>query len=1040
MKKILIALFFIGLTTNSFSQVKKLKKVNELILIQDYNQAESLLLKILDKDNDLPSALYFSAIIDFKLGRPIDSVNSKLWVCETLLKNRKFEDYITDSIDLDFNKKSLDQLKSQVRNFAFFKYYKNSTKIDSLILFTKKFIPSDSQKLLIEDRICFLTSENVIKSNDRNNYIDFLNNYSNCPQIAIIKFKLEELDWDLTINSNEIHTFRSFLLNYPKSIYYDSAIKKIDFLEWQEVLYKDSIQLYFNFIDSRPYSSYIQLAKDKHDKLLWEKAKSSNDTLIVRSYLNDCYDCKHKDDANEILANIEWVFLKKSLDINGLTDFIGKYPNSKLKENADKLVFKIKNEIALDNITTNDSNSTWSKKLSLYENSKTKYLRTIVCSGSSGISEIIKKELWSLTNVNEIILGNYNDILYSVEENDNPSAQNSRRLILNNKGKIGLEIPNVFVAQQLSGNIFLLNGNEIFNSKSIEFNKVRMPNYDFKFDKICVFPYLRIAYPNFLFSRDYNSRGNRDYKPNYYNSDLIYSFENEKLSYLMSWGNQYSVNFGTSTNTFLLDNKIYKKNNLENVEINFDKISSEKNNSSYNDEIIKPVKNETKIVAFNDSIYIALYKKEKLLKLFNINTEKIDTIFLKYHRDVSEYLSFEVDQYGKYLYVEFSTYGVFEDDKKSGYRYRKYMSVYDCISKKLVYVGPFIGIQHTTEKIGWVMTKATFVQLKEDQVISSKNESYNKYGVTWNPTNIIQYNKYDNFMPSRNVVVLERNLIDLTSIFNPNFEYELSEKILKLTPKEDFFNKELIKERIFNLSDSFIQKSYLWSKCFEKENYLVKENNNYNSIKSYAVEDFIEKYDYQEYINPPVNESYFFPKLISLTKEDGFKNKKYFIFSIRIDSLPIKLSKIKVNLPDGQYIYRNGQYIGFLKSPQINVIDSVFCSYEFKIQIEEEDALNAQLFNELLMKKNINAYISSKWNEKSIMNSIELEIIEDYFKSSNLDPNHYWNDIIKLCEDEGVGSWEIFLNLIFGEGENITWKFPVLFSSPTNIDQLNPKY
>jgi hypothetical protein len=1036
MNKILIALFFISVSINSFSQVKKLKKVNELILIQDYIQAESLILKVLDKENNLPSALYFSAIIDFKTGKSIDSINKKLSICESLLKSRKYEEYIDDSIDLDFNKKNLEQLKFQVRNFAFENYYKNSSKIDSLILFTKKFIPSDTQKSYIEQRICIIASENAINKNVRVDYIDFINNYSNCSQLNNVRFKLEQLDWKMANNSKNVSAYKTFLSNYPNSIFYDSAIKKIEFFEWQEVLFKDSIKSYYNFINSRPNSPYVNLAKNNHDKLLWEKARNSNDSFIVVSYLNNCFECKNKVEALEILANIEWFFIKKSLDINLLNYFIAKYPNSKLKEKADKIVLRINNDI--DNVTFNDSISTWNKKMSLYENSKTKYLRTIVCSGSSGITEIVKKELGSLTNVTEVIIGNYKDILYSALDDDNPSSRNGKRLIANYKGKIGLEIPNIFVTQQLSNNIFLLNGNEIFDSKNIEFKKVRVPNYDFIFDKIKIFPYFRLAYPDFLFSRDYYSRGNQYYKPSYYNSDLVYSIENENLSYLKAWGNQYEINFGTSSNTFLLDNEIYKKNNLQKIEINFDKISSEKNNSSNNDGFAQPVNSEAKIVAFNDSIYVSLFKKEKILKLYNINNEKVDTISLKFHREINEFLHFEIDQYGKYLYVEFVTNGIFADNKNSGYINRKYFSVYDCKSMKLVYIGPYIGMQSTTEKIGWVMTKATTVILEEEQAVSSKIESINMFGTSWNPTNIVQNNNYDIYMQSRNVVVLERNLIDLTSILNPNFEFDLAEKILKLTPKEDFFNQEFIKQRVFQLSDSLIKISYLWSKSVEKENYLMISNN-MNTRRSYAVEDFIEKYNYPPIINPPVNDNYFIPKLISLTKEEGFKNKKYFNFLIRIDSLPVKLSNIKVNLPNGKYIYRNKEYVGFFKSPQIYVIDSVFCSYEFNIQIDEDDASNAQLLNDLLTKKLFFVSLSSKWSAKSIMSSVELELINEYFKLSKLDSQHYWIDLIKKCNDEGINSWEINLELILEE-DSSKWEIPVLLKSPINVGQLNPQY
>ena len=1047
--KYLFFFFFFFIVNKSYSQEKKIAKVQKLILIQDFKAANDLILKIIDKNPDFSCAIYYSALVDFKLGKSIDTILNKLDACDIYFKSISRDQYLSDSITYNYSKIRIDTFRIELSNFAFNQYYKFSNTIDSLDLFKKKFKTSESQNYYINDRICQIAVEKILNSTDREAIINFITNYKECGQINMVKLQLEQVEWHIAKNINTILSYSLFASDHPNSKYSDSVGEKIEIITWQEVLTKDSLLVYLDYINTHPNSTFFVLAKKLHDKLLWEKRNIKVDIINMQKYIDECIECEFKNKALENIANLEWNLIIDTKDTSVLNDFLIKRPNFSKIDLVKSQKLKIKNDILKSKTNIGlgtKSFDIWKQKLALYDKSKTQYLRTkVFFNGHVGVSDRINKNniLRLCMSVDEVFMRDHNDIMYSVTDGDEEDSYYKRKLVTNYDGIIGLEVSNIYIAQQFSENYFSLStGDYLFNFKSGDHDFLRMPKYDFTFNKLKPFPYLRVGCPDYLFSSSYSNRGNRNYRPHYYNSDLIYSIENEKLSCLIKSGSRYNILFGSGKRYFNLDNELYDVANLSKLQLNFDRLIDGNPNGLNGvgghtfERIPAP------IVTFNDSLCISYYKKAKILKIYNFGTEKVDTIQLDFYRDMMDDANFEVDQFGKYLYIEFRPKDENGNEYTSGYSSNNAdapncLKIYDCKTKKLVYLGPSIRIDHTMEKIGWVMTKAISIQKENVKISPKKLEQVEMYGLDWELTNYQPpIGKYES-VPSSPVFVLERSLINLSGLLNIDFQKDLENKIANLTPVEDIFNVNYVANRKQFLFDSLITCSHLWSQGSVIDWPNIPINVDQNVPDSLFIK-HVEKYS-SDLPHPQDEYSEFIPRLLSLKR-----NGDLFTFSFCIDSLPINLLELNANFPgddpnpfdkiveyydDFQINGNHGGNLKRLKDSTIKLIDSNFFSYKFEIITNEEKI--AQQINKNIKDKIFSGQLSRTWNSSSIMNSLEVQLIDEYFESSNLDVKHYWMDVLEQNKNNGIGVWEVSLDLVFLNQEN--WKFPALLHTPTQL-------
>lgn len=684
----------------------------------------------------------------------------------------------------------------------------------------------------------------------------------------------------------------------------------------------------------------------------------------------------------------------------------------------------------------NSLDTLWNTKLKLYEKSKTQFLRTKVVYGSKGITEILKDNRRVLLDVDEIFIKNYSDVLYNVKyDSDVLDEQYGRSLITNYTGHIGLEMKNSYVRGQLSENLFFFNFTElVFDSKLVDWGYVRLPKQHFLFDKITPFPYLLLSYRDYLFSPDYKSRGNEKYRPSANSSDLIFNLSNQNISHLESWGNEFDLTFGSSQVLCKLGNDIFSIHDLKKIELDYDR------NEQTNESEYVPATGEFRkrnvfapIITFNDSIFISHYKLNNLLVKYNLNTKVIDTIQLAEIIDDNRWDSHfeyaEIDRFGKYLYLEFK-----RKIHLSLLEEVNLLAIYDCQLNRLVYLGPFIGIDYTSEKLGWVMTKAIMKELPEKVLPSPTNKQFKKYNedFQWIPVNFEPPVAKSNggWTSVKQVNVIERFLLNLNPLINEDFEKDLEKLIIEKSPVEDFFNNDLVSTRKLKLKDSLITVSNTWSKYKS----IVKE---YDLPRKKTDNDTLEIEDLQLLLNGEggykESEITLIPRLLELKNENSS-----FIFDLIIDSIPMSYSENTVVLPnENGSIYRNDNVIGqfLISSNPFERIDSALCNYRFSVKFDDGEI--ARKFNQLLTNLFLLANYRVATSEESILNSCEYHLISIYLDSSNINSNHYWNEIRQKCIEQGISQENTTLEISIIDNEK--WVFPILFQRPTDL-VVKPKY
>lgn len=1024
-KVVLMTLMCCLWTFNVYSQEAKIKRAIELIEKKEYPDAKELLNKVLEKNPNDPLAIYFTELIGFKLGSVDKGLIERLNNVEEQYSRFSSVEKINDSLKFNVSITAIAQLKQEIIDKAFAQYYIKSNNIDSLKEFSIYYQPTVLQTAHLKERICLLTFERL-DLNNRRDLVSFIKTNADCDQAKVVTQSLVRLDWRFAKEMNSIEEYNQFKIKHTNSELLDSANYFIHEINWSNAVKNDNVLAYKDFISNNPQSPHIEHAKSLYDKQLWESIKTSTDSTEITRYISTCMTCNYKDDAQNLIADMHWARISNTSDTNSLNYFINKWPASnkvQLAYNLKLNLIKFKDRINEIPATVLKNDLTWDDRLVIYHNSTGQYVRTkVYTDGKQGIKERTVENINILIDVDEIVTGDKN-IIYSL--NYRSTTKNSK-LVSNHDGLVGLEIDDFYLSQRLSESFFAISsGNEIYDSKRKEFIPIEMPNYNFSFNRPNVFPYLRIAHPEYLYSETFKSRGNFNYKPSSFNSDLLYSINQDRFFCLNNSGLDYNVTFGSGQKLCLINDHIYKIENLQ--------------------EVASASDLQTDIVTFNDSMFVSHNHKDDFLTINRLNGLLVNKIDL---RELPGFVKswgkaelnfIEIDQFGQYLYIEWQPVA-FDHDKIMTTPYNNsLLAIFDCKVSRFVYIGPHIGVDYTTEKIGWVMTKAFDSYKKENVKIGkARQEPLSKHGLSWNLTNYLPPVNVDKYslVEDKSLHSIDRSLINLNSIISDDFTVQLNNMIEKLAPVEDIFNQNLVAERKQYLKDSLIAKTHLWiqpnSRAYELHigSTEVEANIDKNILSHCA------KY----YIEPDADgpsEWYleFLPKLINLKREGDL-----FTFSFRVDSLPTELveSKVRVSDKDMSSIYSGSRNRGNViqKAIPYSFQGENHITYSFDIVTDDEEF--ARLINDKSKSNDIAVQFYADWNPSFLLESFEVRLIESHPSIFTLNEKNYWFDLIKDCKNQGVSPWQVSLQLQFISDEEGDWRLPVLLKSEDL--KINPLY
>ena len=1026
------------LTFNAHSQENKIKKAQEHIEHQKFSEAQAIFIKILEKNPDHRLALYFTELITFKLGNVNKDMIQRLNHIEQQYSQLEAGEKMTDSVKFNVSKSVIVSLKKEITDNAFTRHYLNSRDLDSLKEFKTDYQPSVSQIARINERICSVNYEKI-DFNNRIDMINFININGDCSQFNFVVVSLENLDWKNVKKNNSIEGYIEFKSNHAKSKLLDSADHLIQEISWNTAIQRNDFNIYKEFIAKNPKSPHLSEASNRYDTLFWENSRSSLDSVQIINYLKTCSPCGHEDEAQILLANNHWARISSTNDMNTLNNFINKWPNSDKVPLAYNLInILLINKERLSEIpgTTFKNDITWDDRLAIYQNSRAQFLRTKVYpDGKLGVKERIVVNINTLMDVDEIVTGDKN-IFYSLIKND---GLTSPKLISNYDGLVGLEIEGFFLSQRLSNSFFACSwGNEIYDAQKGVFIPVEMPKYNLSLNRPTVFPYLRIAYPDYLYSKTYESRGNSQYMPSLYNSDLLYSINQDRFYCIENSGSKnYNVTFGSGKKLCMINNEIYKIENLEQVSISSDLQS---NHEEDNHQSIRNI--DSKIVTFNDSTFVWYYAKEKVLKINRTNSKLINSIDLSHLTGLGtstglvEFKFVEIDQFGRYLYLEWEP-EVYEKILTTPYN-NSLLAIVDCQNSKFVYIGPHIGLDYTTEKEGWVMTKAVYSYKNQDVKIGkTRQEIVEKHGFSWSITNYSPPVSSDEVIAieTKSLYTIDRSLINLNSLISDDFMLQLNKMIDKLSPIEDIFNQSYVQKRKQFLKDSLISRAHLWvtpsSIDFDSQLFNTEIEPNYDKmVLNHCAKYYIDA-------EAPFPSGYFqrfIPKLTDLKRQDDL-----FTFTFRIDSLPMELVQSKIRVSDKYMcsIYKGSREMGRVVQKELpySLQDSNRITYFFDIVTDEEQF--ARMINDKIKINDLTVNFNYDWNDSFLLHSFEFTLIEQHHSISKMNLKNYWLDLINELKSQGVSPWEVSLQLAFFSGDD-DWKLPLLLRSE-NL-QINGRY
>lgn len=328
MKNIVILIFGLICLNTVNAQERKLRKTKELIFENRITEADAVVSELLLKYPTMPPVLYFSSLIDLQLNRSLDSIYQKVKFGNKNLINLRYVNNHSDSVDLGFTKEEFQKLKSQIEDFAFNRYYKNASSIDSLELFKEKFDARNLQIQHIDKRVCEIASKFALNSNDITVLRDFVINHKNCVEINLVRAKIEEFDWRLAKKYNTYKSYELFSNQYPVSIYKDSVSYALECLDWASVLYKDSLQLYKAFASKYPNSKFTVIAVNKIDTLQWLPVSSTGSLSDLENFVRLYPKSNFIRQAKDSIVKLEWFAIALTEDLDVVGRFLDKFPKS----------------------------------------------------------------------------------------------------------------------------------------------------------------------------------------------------------------------------------------------------------------------------------------------------------------------------------------------------------------------------------------------------------------------------------------------------------------------------------------------------------------------------------------------------------------------------------------------------------------------------------------------------------------------------------------------------------------------------------------
>lgn len=844
-------------------QVKKIKVVESLIEADKCIEAVEIVNRIKSKHGDEYFVLFYEQKVQFLCQKDIDK---SLKTCVYLLKN--FESTSNakrsdDSLNYNYHKKHVIEFMEQIIKDNFNQIL-GRTSVDMVKYYHDNIPLNAQQKYQLIQKYCELSYESLLESEKIEEVEYFIKQNPECPNALEFQKLLEALHWNHAKNSNLTEIFYSFIEKFPNSKKVDSSNYFIQRIEWYDIQSERNQIRIVDYLREAPLSIFRDSAQTLLDEIRWISIMNATNNADVETILASFLTEEYIQKAEAYSDSILWHEAKLKNNLGKYIDYIEK---CKLCLNFEEARMSIKSIKYTELI--------WNNRLAAYRQSTGKYFRTVTLQGG----DFISFKDWPShrgIKVDEIYLSNAKDIIYAI---NGMELFGQRLLILNGPDQFGYIQESKRYRQYFDASFVSLDTGEFFDTHLGFMDSPRgvspVPSYlngrySFTFNQIKQFPYFRLSRPDYLFGTSLENHKGVGRQP--YNSELIYSLRKDTILTLPMQDVEMRINFSTANNVFELENQLYSISELKKYKL---------------EEIIGS--QDYKVYSFNDSVCILASNGDFQIVNFILKKSRKIELLSKLPQKGPFYLeSLNIDHSSKYLYIEYQAH----DAVKEGFAHGKYLSVFNLITGKLVFLGPYMSIDKIADDDSWVFTTTKQVENRRLKTATTKDEKA-FYGLYWIPSNYALNRSIDENVGDYYV----RYLFNLTSFFSEDYQSLLSAKITERLPPEDFFNESIVVQRRYVLTDSLIKSVFNWL-----PNSQVKEASSELSFNPHNVDStvygYLDKvYDWQDRNTRslPRFESKI-PKFISVINDGNS-----FVFNFEVDSLPIDFLKAQE------------QYLGFLK-------------------------------------------------------------------------------------------------------------------------------
>jgi hypothetical protein len=245
-----------------------------------------------------------------------------------LLSKRKYTGFNTE--------KAFEHLMKAAKLYA-------GIKDEKLLKQLNKIPISDIEFTAMNDTICRIAAEDVVKLNQLADYQKFLDVFKTCPENynnKVIEAR-DILAFKNASDEHKVESYQQFISSYPKAVQYPQAVILRDTLAYRAARITDKIDTYNEFLQKYPEAAQVNLVISRIHELAFADASTKHTALTYKTFYDKYPTSRQATKAFELYEQCQFNENTTPGNWSKYKQFVLNFPENTLIKTAKDSIFAI---------------------------------------------------------------------------------------------------------------------------------------------------------------------------------------------------------------------------------------------------------------------------------------------------------------------------------------------------------------------------------------------------------------------------------------------------------------------------------------------------------------------------------------------------------------------------------------------------------------------------------------------------------------------------------------------------------------------------